>query len=196
MCCFGSRISYTLGPLYGGRAAAFLLNLKGNYSPSTAEESASTEVDGTIEDLRASALVHPERLADENSGAEQSKQSTPPSPEEEAAEHAERLAQLEDNLSNEAEDPDWSDSAESQVSYAVAKMGATAPGIKQVHCAASMCRVDLNHASQGNHDEFFAAFPKILNWHTDALVGTEVAPSGEIRTKIYLQRAGGKPGVP
>jgi len=107
------------------------------------------------------------------------------------SEHEQKLFALyETRFLYEAEDPSWSQQAESSLKQAVTDSAFDGSYLLTTDCRSTLCQVEVGHESDGARDDFVNRFPFALPFDTEVFYYRLEDGKGMPYTVLYMARAG------
>lgn len=103
--------------------------------------------------------------------------------------HRQNIAGAEEKIRTETVDQAWRSRMEAELTASMAAINIEGSQLTLAQCAASLCKIRVDHQNQTDMTEFLYKLPTVKPWDTGAYIDTE--QQGTIyTTTIYLAREG------
>lgn len=103
--------------------------------------------------------------------------------------HRQNIAGAEEKIRTETVDQAWRSKMEAELTASMAAIDIEGSQLTLAQCAASLCKIRVDHQDQTNMTEFLYKLPTVKPWNTGAYIDTE-QQGNTYTTTIYLAREG------
>lgn len=103
--------------------------------------------------------------------------------------HRQNIAGAEEKIRTETVDQTWRSRMEAELTASMAAINIEGSQLTLAQCAASLCKIRVDHQNQTDMTEFLYKLPTVKPWDTGAYIDTEQQGT-TYTTTIYLAREG------
>lgn len=100
------------------------------------------------------------------------------------------IALLDETISNESSDPEWSSTAITQINDLLAAEDFAGSELISTNCATTLCRVETLQTNADATEQFIADFPLLISWNGSAFAEVIDHENGDQSVVYFISREG------